>query len=368
MNNNKIPVLSLTHVAFSNAVRSALGKGHLHAVLAYEELFRSGKIIGRDPAFNNAQNILRDILEMIDLSMPTLVGEKNDGNTGKFLLKTHDQLEIESVLIPMQSGGTLCVSSQLGCRMGCTFCETGRMGLLRNLTTEEIVSQIFVARHELGLQFRNVVFMGMGEPFDNYDAVMQAIRVLQDPKGLGFGRKNITVSTSGSVPGILRLIQEGECAPNLAVSINAPQNEIRSRIMPITRKHSMPELHAAMNQYCTETGREILTAYVLMKGINDSIEQADQLADYLEGLRVKVNLIPYNSQSCERFAAPDEEVLNLFASRLRARGYYTLVRVTKGKSIMAACGQLGNLELRRTRNKIVNAPEPELVPDIFPGQ
>lgn len=349
---NKLRILSQTSNVFADSVRSLLGKGYNHAVLVYEELFRNGKITGKDPAFNNASLLLQDIQKMLDLDMPTLVGEKNDGITGKFLLKTHDQLEIESVLIPMQSGGTLCVSSQIGCRMGCTFCETGRMGLLRNLTTEEIVSQIFVARHQLGMQIRNVVFMGMGEPFDNYESVMQAVRVLQDPKGLGFGRKNITISTSGCVLGIDKLIQEGEQAPNLAVSINAPQNEQRARLMPITRKHNMGDLYQAMNRYCVQTGREILIAYVLLKEQNDSLEHADQLADYLSGLKVKVNLIPYNSQSCERFSSPEEDVLNAFAKRLREKGYYTLVRVTKGKSIMAACGQLGNVKIRQQRKSL----------------
>lgn len=324
-----------------------LGKGHIHAGLVYEEWMRKGEITGENPAFNNAKSLLQNILDLIDVSLPEIIRENNDGFTGKFLLRTHDKLEVESVLIPMQSGGTLCVSSQVGCRMGCTFCETGRMGLLRNLTVAEIIAQVFVARHRLGFEFRNVVFMGMGEPFDNYDAVMQAVRILNDPKGFSFGKRQITVSTSGLVEGIERLIHEGDHAPNLAVSINSPNDLMRNKLMPINRKHNMASLHEAMRHYCEQTGREILTAYVLLKDHNDSLAHADELADFLQGLNVKINLIPYNSQSCDRFSQSEPATIDAFALRLRERGFYTLLRVTKGKDIMAACGQLGNVKLRQ---------------------
>lgn len=342
-----ISILSHTSKSFGDAIYAKLGKGHIHATLIYEEWFRRGTIHGNDPAFNNAKLLFQEIVGLIDTSMPVISHEKNDGKTGKFLLKTHDNLEVEAVLIPMQSGGTLCVSSQVGCRMGCTFCETGRMGLLRNLTISEIVSQVFVARHQLNFEFKNVVFMGMGEPFDNYEAVMAAIKILNDPKGFGFGRRQVTVSTSGCVDGIEKLIQEGDHAPNLAVSINAPTDILRSKIMPVNRKHDMAELHRAMSQYCQKTNREILVAYVLLKELNDSTEHADQLAHYLQGLNVKINLIPYNPQSCDRFAAPDPLTLDAFAKHLRDKGFYTLLRTTKGKDIMAACGQLGNVKLRQ---------------------
>lgn len=349
---NNISILSLTHDAFAHAIRNALGKGYTHALLAYEELFRCGQITGSDPSFNNAQNLLQQMRELIHMSLPQLSDERHDGKTGKFLLRTFDGLEVETVQIPMQSGGTLCISSQVGCRMGCAFCETGRMGLLRNLTTEEIVSQVFVARHVLKFEFRNIVFMGMGEPFDNYDAVMQAVRVLNDAHGFGFGRRHIAISTSGCVDGIERLISEGEHGPNLAVSINAPVDGIRNRLMPINRKHDMAQLKLAMQRYCEQTGRQILIAYVLLKGQNDAEQHAEQLADYLQGLDVKVNLIPYNPQSRDRFQASDSETIDRFALRLRNRGYYTLIRQTKGQPIMAACGQLGNLKLRQKREVV----------------
>lgn len=344
-----IPILSLTHQTFADQVHALLGRGRIHARLVYEEFFRHGAIHGLNPAFNNAQTLLKEILAVVDLTPPTIIAEKNDGTTGKILIATHDQLEVESVLIPMQAGGTLCISSQVGCRMGCTFCETGRMGLLRHLTASEIISQAFAARHQLGFKFRNIVFMGMGEPFDNYEAVMQAVRVLRDPHGFGLGRKQITISTSGCIEGIERLTVEGKDAPNLAVSINAPNDALRTKLMPVNRKHCMQELYLALQRYCAVTGREILTAYVLLDGINDSVEHAHQLADYLHGLSVKINLIPYNPQAIDRFKAPQPETVMKFAACLRERGLYTLVRATKGQQIMAACGQLGN---RKHKSKI----------------
>lgn len=344
---DRINPLGLTSQEFSKQIFTRVGKGALHAELLYEEFFRKGLVTGTDPAFNNAKNLFQLMLELLDLDLPEVALHKSDGRTSKFLMKTHDNLEVESVLIPMQAGGTLCISSQVGCRMGCHFCETGRMGLLRNLTVEEIVAQVYIARFKLGFSMRNIVFMGMGEPFDNYDSVMKAVRVLMDPKGLGFGRNHITISTSGLVEGIERMVEEGPFCPNLAVSINAPDDSIRNRLMPVNRKHDMERLYQAMHTFCEKTGREILAAYVLMKDQNDSLEYADRLGAYLKGLAVKINLIPYNPQSKDRFQPPSIEVIEAFAHRLRDLGYYTLLRLTKGDKIMAACGQLGNLGLRK---------------------
>ena len=343
----KISLLAQTEESFAKAIHTLLGKGKLHASLLYQEFFRTGLLTGSQPAFKNAQALRSAILDALEISLLPLASQTADGNTGKFLLKTRDDLEIEAVQIPMQSGGTLCISSQVGCRMGCAFCETGRMGLLRNLTVEEIVAQVFMARHQLKFSFRNIVFMGMGEPLDNYDAVMQAVQVLNDPKGFGFGRKRMTISTSGCVDGIEKLSNLKGQAPNLAVSINAPTDELRNLLMPVNRKYDLKTLHEAMRTYCAVTGRQILIAYVLLKDQNDQIEHAALLAEFLKGLNVKINLIPYNSQSRDRFQTPSLENLEAFTNYLRTQGYYTLLRVSKGEEIMAACGQLGNLKLRR---------------------
>lgn len=345
----KTPIFSHTYHSFTNHIFDKLGKGRLHAGLIYEELFRTGKFSNENPAFNNAESLYDAILELFEWTLPELIDTRHDGITGKFLLKTHDGLEVESVLIPMQAGGTLCISSQVGCRMGCAFCETGKMGLLRNLTVAEIIAQVFVARHQLKFPLRNIVFMGMGEPFDNYDNVIQAAKILTDPNGFGFGKRNITISTSGLVQAIDRFAQEGAWAPNLAVSVNAPEDLVRNKLMPVNRKHDMQALYESMKRYCEITGRQILVAYVLMKDVNDALDHADRLSEYLKGLNVKINLIPYNPQSKDRYQPPEFSVLESFTSRLRDHGYYTLLRVSKGSKIMAACGQLGNLELRKKK-------------------
>ncbi|MCC5831693.1 MAG: 23S rRNA (adenine(2503)-C(2))-methyltransferase RlmN [Chlamydiales bacterium] len=319
-----------------------------HARLLYREWFQEGTSAGKDPHFKNAQKLLNEIIGLTDFSLLPLIGRGDENQTEKHLLKTADGLEVEMVSLPMKAGCTLCISSQVGCRMGCLFCETGRMGLLRSLTVDEIVGQIYQAKHGLGLDVRNIVFMGMGEPLDNYEAVMGAIRILTDMNGFGLGPSRITISTSGLVDQIYRLIEEANPAINLAVSINSPNNEMRNRLMPVNRRHDMEELKAAMEAYCRDPRRRILAEYVLIAGKTDSLKNADELAVYLQGLRLTLNLIPYNPQSRDRFAAPEGQRVDAFAARMRAHGYLTFVRGTKGQQIMAACGQLGNLKLRKT--------------------
>jgi 23S rRNA (adenine2503-C2)-methyltransferase len=322
------------------------GKGKQHALHLYQEYFRYGTIDGTHPAFNNAGELLQMMQGEADIALPSVVTEKTDADTRKFLLRTDDDYEIETVAIPMQSGLTLCISSQIGCRMGCAFCETGKMGLLRHLSVREMVAQVLIAKHHFSLDVRNIVFMGMGEPFDNYEAVIQTIRILKDPYAFGFGRRHITVSSSGVVDHILRFMDETDAAANLAVSINAPNDEVRNRLMPVNKKFNMEALRDAMATYTAKTGEKILAAYVLIKGVTDQPHHADQLADYLSGLPVKVNLIPYNPQSRDLFDRPEPLTLSLFKQRLAGHGYQTLMRQTHGREIMAACGQLGNKKLR----------------------
>ena len=346
---NKSSIFEHSSSRFVQEIQDKLGRGKVHALLLYKHWFKSGKIVRELPAFANAQALLDEMLQIIDFSHAPCHFQKCEGELTKFLLKTHDGYDIETVRLPMKSQETLCVSSQVGCRMGCHFCETGRMGLLRDLSVPEIVSQVFVARHLLNYPIRNVVFMGMGEPFDNYDNVMQAIDIMTDQNGFAMGMHRITVSTSGRVDGILRLAREEKCFPNLAVSINAPSDEIRTKLMPHNRKDDMQALYDAMKEYIHATGKQILIAYVLIHDVTDKLEYAPMLWDYLQGLNVKINLIPYNPQSNDRFQAPLEGGLNAFASALRQLGAQVLIRKTKGASIMAACGQLGNVEKRQDK-------------------
>jgi 23S rRNA (adenine2503-C2)-methyltransferase len=334
-----LSILGLTKQQFSDAMVGRFGKGRRHASQLYAHLLRTGTFPDLD-SWSEPQAIplLREMVAQTALSLPSVRAEQEEERATKSLFTFGDGLAVESVVIEMQAGLTLCVSSQVGCKRGCAFCETGKMGLLRNLTPEEIVAQVFHARFVLGRPIRNIVFMGMGEPFDNFDGVMQAIRVLTDPGGFGFGPRHITVSTSGHVEGIDRFGAEADRALNLAVSISAPNDELRRRLMPINKQWDLAAIRSGMERYLLHPRRHILVSYVLLDGVNDAPEHAEQLADYLEGLRVKINLITYNEQKRDRFARSQNE--EVFAEHLRGRGYNVFLRRSKGSGILAACGQL----------------------------
>ena len=340
---SKFPIFCHTQSSYADEICRILGRGRRHASILYAHWFRKGEIAGIEKLIEpQAVSLMREMIELTDFSLPLCSGSQEEGETVKFLLKMADGRETESVIIPMDAGVTLCLSSQVGCRMGCAFCQTAKMGLVRNLTAAEIVAQVFYARFVLQKPVRNLVFMGMGEPLDNFEQVMQSVRVLTDPFGFGLGPSRITISTCGYVDGIFRLIDEADPALNLAVSVNAPSDEVRRKIMPVSRKWNMAELKAAMLAYSAIPRRKILIGYVLLKGINDSISDAEALADYLDGLKCKVNIIPYNPQQRDRFAPPEQGTIEAFLAHLRLRGLRTLLRGTKGQKIMAACGQLGN--------------------------
>ncbi len=272
------------------------------------------------------------------------------------------RLETESVLIPMIGRGgaggpethyTLCVSSQVGCAMGCGFCETAQMGLIRSLTPAEIVGQWFAAVHRIGIRPRNMVFMGMGEPMDNIENVIQAIAVLIDDNGPAMAVSKITVSTVGRVDGIRRLAEQvakpGWHRLGLALSINAPNDEVRSGLMPINRKYPMADLKAALKAWPRFGQAKFCLEYVLIPGVNDSPDHARALAEYVRGLPACVNLIPYNPRRNSPWPAPTEESVTAFMSVLAGAGAYVKRRRTKGRDMMGACGQLGNPEIRRRR-------------------
>ena len=282
--------------------------------------------------------------------MLPVVREQRDGELIKFVQRRPDGLETESVIIPMAGHGrtwkTLCVSSQVGCAMGCTFCETAQLGKLAQLSAAEIVGQVVAARRHFAADIRNVVFMGMGEPFDNFDEVIQAVRVLTDPAGLSMGMAHVTISTVGRVEGIRRLAALGWRRINLAVSLNAPNDEIRSRIMPINRVEPMAMLREALLDYPLRKCQFFMIEYVLIPGVNDAREHAEELADYLRPVRCCVNVIPYNPRRESPYDAPSEAQIP-FLDRLEAAGQFCKRRVTKGRDFMAACGQLGNRALSR---------------------
>ena len=314
----------------------------------------------------------------IAVAPASIVNAHVEGPTSKFVQRHDDGLETESVLIPMRHrkpGGdgevthTLCVSSQVGCAMGCTFCETAQMGFLKNLTPAQIVGQWFAATHHRGVRPKNMVFMGMGEPMDNLDAVIQAIRVLCDHDGAGMASSNIAVSTVGRVEGIRRFAafvrEKGFHRCNLAVSLNAPNDEIRSQIMPINRKHPMAELREAMLAFPLRSSSAICVEYVLIPDVNDAFEHCDELCAYLRPVRCSLNVIPYNPRRNSPWPAPTEESVAAFIERAATNGQFVKRRQTKGRSVMAACGQLGNEHIRQ--RKRVTPTGPEVSPNVPPN-
>jgi 23S rRNA (adenine2503-C2)-methyltransferase len=260
--------------------------------------------------------------------------------TRKALFRLSDGLTVESVLIPGRNHWTACLSTQAGCAMGCRFCLTAQNGHKRNLLPSEITGQMTMLRRHTpeGPQIRNIVLMGMGEPLANYDHTVQAIRILTSDHGLGFSSRKITVSTCGLAPQIVRL-GEDICV-NLAISLNAPDDERRSDLMPVNRKYPLATLLQACRNY-PMPGRRMLTfEYILMAGVNDSPEDAERLARLLRGLRCKLNLIAFNEFPGAPFRSPSAEAISAFQQVLLDRHYTAILRASHGKDILAACGQL----------------------------
>ncbi|HTV46853.1 MAG TPA: 23S rRNA (adenine(2503)-C(2))-methyltransferase RlmN [Phycisphaerae bacterium] len=272
------------------------------------------------------------------------------------------ELETESIIIPMrnyhgQRWYTLCISSQVGCRMGCTFCQTGRMGLLANLSADQIVIQFTTAQEILRRQadrseaaepgLRNVVFMGMGEPLDNFNAVVAAIRILNDPAGLNVPLSRITISTVGRVDGIRKLAELRWTSLRLAISLTAADDALRNELMPVNRAMPLAELKEALLDYPRTRRTRFFIEYVLLKDVNDSEHHADALAAWCESLPVRVNVIAYNPQQPAAYQTPDDQTIVAFILHLRQKGILAKRRVTIGRDVFGACGQLGNTEFHR---------------------
>jgi 23S rRNA (adenine2503-C2)-methyltransferase len=271
-----------------------------------------------------------------------------DGLTSKLLLRLADGQDVEAVEMrtpPPHSRKTICVSTQAGCAMGCVFCVTGQFGFARNLEAGEIVEQVLRFSREGG-PVTNVVFMGMGEPLANYDETVRAIRLLVHPAGLNLGARRITLSTSGLVPQIRRLAGEG-LQIGLAISLHAPNDELRSRLMPVNRRWPIRELLAAADEYVERTGRRVSYEYTLMAGVNDSDELADALARLLIGRLCHVNLIPLNPTEDPSLHAPSLARALTFEEHLRSASIAATIRRNRGRDILAACGQLRLSERRR---------------------
>ena len=277
-----------------------------------------------------------------DSVTPNVVQRSNDKQTTKGLFRLADGSEVEAVLMEHRGArSTVCISSQAGCAYACGFCATGQGGFTRNLDATEIFDQARYFARELARREKritNIVFMGMGEPFANYDAVMDAVRLLHDPKGFGLGHRHITISTVGLVPQIDKFASEG-VQVNLAISLHAPNDELRGRLMPVNRKYPIAELMATCQRYMKATHRKIFFEYVMLDGQNDSDACATELARLMRGPLYHVNLIPYNSTGAELSGSSDAKV-RAFQKKLEEHGAVATVRVPMGRDIAAACGQL----------------------------
>ncbi len=285
--------------------------------------------------------------QLAELVLPEIALERSsDDGTVKWVLRLADGNAIETVFIPEDDRGTLCISSQVGCALDCTFCSTAQQGFNRNLTAHEIIGQIWLANSRLPIPdgrsraVTNVVFMGMGEPLANFDAVVDAIDLMLDDNAYGLSKRRVTVSTSGLVPALDRLGQVSDVA--LAVSLHAPTDALRDRLVPINRKYPIRELLAACRRYTRDGARHhrVTFEYVLLAGINDQPAQAHELMDLLRDIPCKINLIPFNPFPGSPFVRPSMNAVRAFQRLLDDAGFVTIIRRTRGDDIDAACGQL----------------------------
>jgi 23S rRNA (adenine2503-C2)-methyltransferase len=350
------PIMALTSDALRAEAKARIPRGHGVAAQIYRQALTAGEFVPeRFGLGETAAAAWRSAFRLERLEVRQVVAEPAfDGRlTEKAILGTADGLEVECVRIPMgRDRFTLCVSSQVGCRLACAFCETGKIGLVRSLRCEEIVGQVVTVRAELGWDASHIVFMGMGEPLDNADALIDALRVLADPRGLAYGQPRLTVCTAGHVEGLAKLAALGWSRLDLSVSLNAATDDKRDRLMPINRRVPLAELQAALVRY--REGSRVVFAinYCLLPGFNDTRDDARAVADFCAPLgRHVVHVIPYNPGSKPLTRAPEPEEVDRFAGWLKDEGLPVQRRRTKGRGVMAACGQLGNLDLRTRRQR-----------------
>lgn len=313
--------------------------------------------------FSEMKNISKGaqatLAEHFSVSRPDTIRHLvSEDGTEKWLLGYHDGNKIESVFIPDADRGSLCVSSQVGCTLSCSFCHTGTMKLVRNLTAGEIVSQIMVCRdglNEWGSQerkrFTNIVMMGMGEPLYNYDQVAKALKIIMNPEGIAITKKRITLSTSGVVPMIERV--GNELGVNLAISLHAVNDDLRNELVPLNKKYPIKELMEACKNYPgANNNRRITFEYVMLKGVNDSDTDAKALVKLLRGVHAKVNLIPFNPWHGSQYVCSDADRIQKFADIVHAGGYVTPIRRPRGQDIYAACGMLKSDSERKKGQKV----------------
>ncbi len=318
------------------------GKEKFRAHQIYKWLYEK-RVFDPQEMSNIAKSLREDMPKMFSFELPKVVEHrKSVDGTQKFLFDVGDGQTVEAVLIPADDRQTLCVSSEVGCNMACTFCFTGKQKLKKRLSVGQIVGQYLQVSKllEAPLRVTNIVFMGMGEPLDNTENVFKAIDILKDDRGINLSRKKITVSTSGLVPQIPLVAQAGV---RLAVSLNAPNDEIRNVIMPINKKYPLEMLMQACRDHAEAANDRVTFEYVLLKGVNDSPEHARQVYQWIKNVPCKLNLIPFNEHPDSGFSRPETNKVYVFQKFLLDKGIHTTIRRTMGRDIFAACGQLTSL-------------------------
>lgn len=300
--------------------------------------------------YSKMTNIKKELIDRLsnelDISMLKLRTRQTSDLTNKYLFELSDGNLIEAVLMKHDYGNSVCVSSQVGCNMGCSFCESGRLKKVRDLLPGEIVRQILMIEDDIKERISSVVVMGIGEPFDNYNNIMNFIRIINDPNGIAIGARHITVSTSGLVPKIYEYASE-DLQTNLAISLHAPNNELRSKIMKVNKAYPIEELIKAIKDYIDKTNRRVTIEYIMLRGVNDTLECANELADLLKGMNVYVNMIPYNETSHIEYKKALKTDIDAFYDTLKKRGINVTVRREFGAGIDAACGQLRASEVEK---------------------
>ena len=296
-----------------------------------------------DEMRNLSSELISKLKDNFSFDYIEIVTAQRSDSTNKYLFKLKDGNFIEAVLMKHDYGLSVCVSSQVGCNMGCAFCESGRLKKVRNLESFEIIEQILLISEDINERISSIVIMGIGEPFDNYDNIINFIKIVNNPFGLAIGARHITVSTCGIIPKIQEFMNL-DLQVNLAISLHAPTNALRSKIMPINNAYPLDDLVNTLKEYIAKTNRRVTIEYVMLNNVNDSVSNAYELAKLLKGMNVYVNLIPYNETSHLEFRKSRKEQINKFFDCLKKEGINVTVRREFGSKIDAACGQLRSKE------------------------
>jgi 23S rRNA (adenine2503-C2)-methyltransferase len=357
-NNPKTNLLGLTKAEIK-LLLNKINLPNFRASQIWNWIYRSGTI-----DFNEMTNISKELRSLLSKNFniwrPKISSthQSQDG-TIKWLLKLDDGNEVETVWIPDEERGTLCISSQVGCTLTCKFCHTGTQRLVRNLSSSEIVGQVMLAMDQLkdwpsaseNRLLTSIVLMGMGEPLFNYENVKKALEIIMDHSGISLSRRRITLSTSGIVPEIKKC--GDDLGVNLAISLHATNDNLRNELVPINKKYDIKQLLDAVRSYARiSNARRVTWEYVMLKGVNDTTQDAKNLVKLIKGIPSKINLIPFNEWPCSPYECSEEDSINSFAKIIMKAGYVSPIRTPRGRDVMAACGQLKSLSIKEKKLNI----------------